>query len=348
MKTQIVAALALAVTGCLGQADPGSKTHSPSANTSPISTGVTDDMGPPASNVTPPAADMANGDALVCGGMQFALQRVAPNVMLVLDRSGSMNQAIAANSATTKYADLTAAIDNLATTYGSQMQLGDTFFAADNDCAAGVPGKILPNNGATIMSDVANHSPGSNTPTAATMQAVIDSKELTDPTRANYVILATDGLPNCADTDVTTRINTLYSQTPSVKTFIIGIGADTNTDPTQLNAWADAGHTARTGATHYYQTNSPADLKAAFDSIVGSVASCDFKMMQNAPDPSLINVTLDGAAVPNDPTNGYTFDGSSDTVSLHGTACSKLQNDASTKVGVVYGCPPPANPPPIT
>jgi hypothetical protein len=291
---------------------------------------------------------MSSGDAGACGGMQFALTRVAPNVMLVLDRSGSMKDPIAAGSTTTKYQDLTAAITSLATSYGTQMRLGDTFFAADNSCAAGVPGPILDNNGATIIGDVNSHSPGSNTPTAVTLDAVIASNELTDPTRGNYVVLATDGLPNCGDTDVTTRINTLYSAPVPVKTFVIGIGADTNTNPTLLNEWADAGHTARSGATHYFQTNSPQDLKTAFDSIVGSVASCDFKMTQSAPDPSLINVTLDGAAVPKDPANGYTFDGTSDTVSLHGTACAKLQSDAAAKVSVIYGCPPPANPPPIS
>src|SRR5207237_2041848 len=133
----------------------------------------------------------------VCGGMQFALTRVAPNVMLVLDRSGSMKAPIASGSTTTKYQDLTAAITNLANSYGTLMRLGDTFFAADNDCAPGVPSKILDNNGATIIGDVTAHTPGSNTPTATTLDAVIASGELTDATRGNYVVLATDGLPNC-------------------------------------------------------------------------------------------------------------------------------------------------------
>ena len=92
-------------------------------------------------------------------------------------------------------------------------------------------------------------------------------------------------------TDVTARIATLYGAAPSVSTFVIGIGAATNTDPTLLNAWADAGHTARSGATHYYQTNSSADLMAAFDAIAGGIVSCDFQMTESAPDPTLITVT---------------------------------------------------------
>jgi hypothetical protein len=347
MHKLIVICVVIAGSGCLGQVGPSAEQHQPGSTAQPSApTGNGADMTPAPTVAAPP--NMSSLDGGVCGGMQFALTRVAPNVMLVLDRSGSMKDPIAAGSATTKYQDLTLAITNLATSYGTLMRLGDTFFAADNNCAPGVPSQILDNNGATIIGDVNSHAPGSSTPTAATLDAVIASHELTDPARGNYVVLATDGLPNCGDIDVTTRINTLYGATVPVKTFVIGIGADTNTNPALLNQWADAGHTARAGATHYYQTNSPQDLKAAFDAIVGSVATCDFKMTQNAPDPSLINVTLGGAAVPKDPVNGYTFDPASDAVSLHGSACAKLQGNAATTVSVVYGCPPPANPPPIT
>ena len=284
-------------------------------------------------------------DDMECGGQEFALTRIPPNVMLVLDRSGSMSDAIASGSKTTKYADLTSAMQSLVTTYDAQMRLGATFFASDNDCGAGVPGPIAAANGQSVLTAVAAHKPGGNTPTATTLDAVIQSKLLTDTTRANYVVLATDGEPNCGDTDVTSRIATLYSAAPSVSTFIIGIGAATNTDPTLLNAWADAGHTARSGATHYYQTNSSADLMAAFDAIAGGIVSCDFQMTQAAPDPSLITVTENGTPVSPSPTVGYTYDAATNTVTLHGAACDALKNDANTKVSVVYGCP---GPPPIS
>ena len=67
-------------------------------------------------------------------------------------------------------------------------------------------------------------------------------------------------------------------------------------------------------------------------------------MMQAAPDPSLITVTENGTAMSPSPTNGYSFDPSTNTVTLHGAACDMLKTNASTKVGVLYGCP---GPPPI-
>lgn len=331
---KLALAFVLPLVGCLGAAPVD--THAPN--------GVQPTTPEPTSPTPAPAVDAGTDDAGKCGAMEFALTRIAPNVMLVLDRSGSMSDPIAAGSATTKYADLTSAIKSLVTNYASQMRLGATFFAADNNCAAGTVNPIAPNNGAAIDTMVANHSPGGNTPTAVTLDAVIASNQLADKTRANYVVLATDGLPNCGDVDVTSRIKKLYNATPSVKTYVIGVGADTNTNPTLLNSWADAGHTARTGNTHYFQTNSPQDLKAAFDAIVGGIVSCDFKMMQSAPDPTLITVTENGTPISPSPTVGWTFDASTNTVTLHGAACDALKSNANTKVGVQYGCP---GPPPI-
>ena len=329
---KLVLAVLLVASGCLGQAPV--EDHAP--------TGA-----PPAAppSLPPPvsAVDGGAGDAAQCGGMEFALQRVAPNVMLVLDRSGSMDQTIGNTSSTSKWDDLKSAVSSLVQGYDSEMRLGASIFSSNKDCAPGnIDVALAAGAGQSVLTQLAAQGPAGNTPTATTLDTVINQGMLNDPTRGNYVVLATDGLPNCTDTDVKSRIEKLYAATPSVKTFVIGIGAATNTDPTTLNAWADAGHTARAGATHYYQTNSPQDLKAAFDAIVGGVVSCDFKMMQAAPDPSLITVTENGTAVAPSPTNGYSFDPSTNTVSLHGTACDLLRTSPSTKVSVVYGCPGPA------
>jgi hypothetical protein len=265
--------------------------------------------------------------------------------MLVLDRSGSMGDSIGGGSTTTKWTDLKNAVSSLVTSYDSEMRLGAAIFSSDGNCAAtNIDVPLAASAGATVESKLAAQGPSGNTPTAAALDTVIAKGMVNDTTRANYVVLATDGEPNCNDTDVAARITKLYNATPSVKTFVIGIGDGTASDPTLLNSWADAGHTARTGTTHYYQTSSPADLKAAFDAIVGGIVSCDFKMMQAAPDPSLIRVTENGTLVSPSPTVGYTYDPSTNTVTLHGAACDTLKSSPSTKVSVQYGCP---GPPPI-
>jgi hypothetical protein len=332
-KLVVLAAFLLA--GCLGYAPveqhvPGSTDPAPTKGDDPLP-------------VT--TADGGTDDGGNCGAMEFALQRIPPNVMLVIDRSGSMGMSVGGGSATSKWTDLKNAVSTLVTSYDSQMNLGAAIFSSDGDCKAdNIDVPLAAAAGSTVMTKLNAQGPVGNTPTALALDTVIAKGLLTDKTRANYVVLATDGLPNCTDTDVTKRITTLYNQTPSVKTFVIGMGDGTASDPTLLGSWADAGHTARTGAVHYYQTTSPQDLKTAFDAIVGGIVSCDFKMSQAAPDPSLISVTENGATISPSPTNGYSFDPSTNTVTLHGAACDMLKNNASTKVGVLYGCP---GPPPI-
>ena len=318
--------VAFALSGCLGSAPV--EEHSTTASPPDMAEA-------PQQPTTTAPPDLGN-----CGAMQFALTRVEPNVMLVLDRSGSMGDPVSSGSATTKWVDLKNAVSSLVTGYDSQMQLGAAIFSSDGNCAAAnIDVPLAAAAGQTVLTKLNAAGPNGNTPTAAALDTVIAKGLLSDPTRANYVVLATDGEPNCSDTDVTTRINKLYSATPSVKTYVIGMGDGTESDPTLLNSWADAGHTALTGATHYYQTNSPAALKAAFDAIVGGIVSCDFKMTQAAPDQSLITVTENGTAVSPSPTVGWTYDATTNTVTLHGASCDMLTSNASTKVSVLYGCP---------
>src|SRR5207248_8037343 len=96
------------------------------------------DMAQPAPDLTP-VLDMVQLADLTCGAQQFMLERIPPNVMLVLDRSGSMGQSIDGTSATKKWDDLKAALGQLVTNYDTEVRLGVSRFSSDGDCD---PGKI--------------------------------------------------------------------------------------------------------------------------------------------------------------------------------------------------------------
>ena len=295
------------------------------------------DMAPPSG----PTFDLAAGDT-TCGGQQFTVDRVQPNVFLVVDRSGSMGDPIASGSGTKKWDDLKSALGSLVTGFDSSIRLGLSLYNRDGNCAAGqIDTPVAAAMGSTVMNQIGATSPGGNTPTAATLDYVRLHGGLNDTTRANVVVLATDGEPNCGDTDVTGKIQSLYSASPSVRTFVIGLGTETASNPTLLNAWADAGHTARSGATHYYQSNSSADLSAAFQTIVGGIVSCTFSLSSVPPDPTQLYVWLGGTQIPMDPGNGYTYFDGPPSVTLNGAVCDQLKADPSKKIRVVYGCPTP-------
>ena len=290
-------------------------------------------------------------DAGECGGMEFAVTWVAPNVMMVIDRSGSMGEAISATSSTSKWQDLLSAISPVLTTYDGQIRFGLDLFGDGDDDDSCAPGPIVvplgDNHGPLLQSALAATMPHPATPTAATLDIVIQNGMLNDSARDNVVVLATDGMPNCNSTvaDVTARIQTLYGGSPSVKTYVIGVGSATASNPSALNSWATAGHTAKAGSTKYYQSNSAMDLKVAFDSIVGGLVSCTFKLAQAAPDPTQLYVWSGGASVAASMVSGYSYDAAGPSITLHGAPCDQLQSTPTIKIQVVYGCPNrPADP----
>src|SRR3954471_12561145 len=109
-----------------------------------------------------------------------------------------MNQAIASGSATSKWTDLKNAVSTLVTSYDPQMRMGAAIFNSDGDCKAdNIDVSLASMAGATVMGKLKGQDPLGNTPTALALDTVIAKGMLNDKARANYVVLATDGVPNC-------------------------------------------------------------------------------------------------------------------------------------------------------
>ena len=155
--------------------------------------------------------------------------------------------------------------------------------------------------------------------------------------------------------------------TSSVRTFVIGVGQFPSSnaqdfDPAWLGNLALAGGGAPAGCNPnetqassnlcYFevdptQASSAAALQTAFtnalDAIRGQVQSCTFPLESTglgAINPGLVNVTLDGATVPESPTNGWTFDDPQNPTAIvfNGAACTEVKNDATAQVSIVVGC----------
>lgn len=319
------------------------------------------DMGGP---WTPPPPGQSCGQQV----FQLATSRTKPNIHLVIDRSGSMSLdadgAAPAGTATAKWEDLAATLTSLLDNHGDQANAwGMSLFpstTAYHSCTAGdiavplgAPAAVIP----AIESEIGKYDRGKllayngKTPTTAAIQGVIDHVSLADTARNNYVVLMTDGMPNCAgtpETGVAALVAQLYAQSPPVRTFVIGFGSETApnpvasqaTDPAMLNDWAVAGHTERAGATKYYQAGDAAALALAFSDIVAGVAACTFNVTSTAIDPGLVSAALDGTPVARDLVDGFSYDAATMSVTFHGASCQTLQANPSANVQIVYGCPP--------
>lgn len=202
-----------------------------------------------------------------------------PTMYILLDRSASMLDDRKWDSAVAAITSFSRSDSADGAPRQSRERFGLMVFPGDpNACAAG---KHLVSSdffrAEAIVAALAGNGPISGaTPTGESLEAASKLPELTDATRPRYVVLITDGVPNCAPSyptpgdDQRTRdyaleqVKALRDQ--GVKTFIVGFGR--LVDAATLDQMAAAGGTARAGAEHgYYEAADEASLRAVFDAI---------------------------------------------------------------------------------
>ena len=309
---------------------------------------------------SPPTAD-AN-----CGEQTSNTTKLPTDVLLVLDKSGSMSESIAddcccsssctnttgastcsgTSNCTERWPALTSAVD--ATISGATgINWGLKLFSSPSQSSScgvtqGAEVAVGSNSATAIQTSIANVSPSGNTPTARAVTAARAYLQTVTDQNAKVILLATDGEPNCKSgsssttSDVDGTIAAIDAAlTAGYKVYVIGIGPSVG----NLDNFAVAG-----GTDHYYPATSAADLANALAAISVAVSSCTFSMSQPPPNPDNVAVYLDGALVPMSATNGWAFGATAQTVILNGAPCEQITSGAASKVQVLFGCagqPPP-------
>ncbi len=302
-----------------------------------------------------------------CEGTAFAAMPVVPNMMIVFDKSGSMEEDLQGDcplfdhnttdcdrpphasdsdpnpafGAPDKWSVATDAIGQVLDSHGNKVRFGLVTFSGDNNCGAGnVRVDTGPNTKAMINSTLSTTSPRGSTPIRSTLDDLVGYNGLDDTTRTNYVLLVTDGQETCGN-NPSAGAAALYDQMPRVKTFVVGFGG--GVDAGELNEIATEGHTDRPGPTKYYQADNAAELQAALDTILGSVLSCSYHLDQTPEDVNDLYVYADGDLVGHDQTQseGWDYDPATGTLTFYGQICQDLQDGTVTDLAIVYGCPDP-------
>src|SRR2546423_995804 len=226
---------------------------------------------------------------------------------------------------------------------------GLKFFADNGHCGAnGAPVvSVGSGNAAMVASAISKASPGGNTPTrdaittgAAYLMSLAD-------TNKKYLLLATDGLPNCpAGCSLTNPSNACTmtdnpaedkAATDAVAAaaaagypvFVVGVGM-TGADAT-LNAMATAGGMPQAGGgAAFYSVTDTASLVNALNAILGRVASCKFDI-GTAPNSMTsvdqIDVYGDNTRIPQDTShaNGWDYTNPSHTaIEIYGPKCDAI------------------------
>ncbi len=250
----------------------------------------TQDVGVGAANGSPGSVGVptVNLDAAIAGGTGGTTTGLAPtddancgtqtsntahgvaDVLLVFDRSGSMDYSTTADSTcaggglglgrgrgagptigcTTRWSALTTGIAaTLNGTVGS-IQWGLKLFASPAGGACGVTNGVeVPISASSvpaIEAQIASVTPANNTPTAQSIAAATTYLKTVSDSNPKYILLSTDGEPNCASGGNTTTTNVpatidaiAAAKSAGFPVYVIGIGPSVG----NLDDFAAAGGT---------------------------------------------------------------------------------------------------------
>src|SRR3954471_12365162 len=301
----------------------------------------------------------ASADAALCGNQQIPAVSDAPNLYFVVDRSGSMGDPLS-GSPFSKFENARVAISVMLRAVGHRVRYAAGVYPAylnEDGCAPGMP--IFPltagdspkyaamaENGpglSELLKRLADNPPSGGTPTAATLRE-LQSTILGLEGKKTYVVLITDGAPNCnlaLRCGVEACIPNIEHASLSgiacddnynccspkigggdcvdadaseaavadyekagVDTFVVGMPGS-EAYRTMLNRLAVAGNTARAGDTAYYAVSDTDQLSFALRTIGARVAiSCDLPLSQTPEEPDLVNVYFDDQVVPKSDDDG--------------------------------------------
>jgi len=320
-------------------------------------------------------------------GVAFPGTKLPPKVMLVLDRSGSMKM----HSEDDQYGCCVTSTDTTCEGYDPNgsckwntlkhllLDTGGLLDTTKNEARFGLA--IFPNEDTSadacssgqVLVDVGQGSnidpitqalgsaslvPAGGTPTASTLLDVANDAAFVadEKDTSRYVILITDGMPNCNtlldpatcqctspvcnvtplncldDVRTVDAVKTLFDK--GVTTFVIGFGTATNNPAAAqvLNDMATAGGTANS-----FQADNASDLKAVLDSLVKvQTAPCVFPLAQAPQNPDGLIVILSNTQDSSEVvlSRGSQWDYTDDKhlyVEILGDSCSLIQGATDSR-----------------
>ena len=341
----LVASGSLVFLGCgadIGRTGDGG---GPGGNADLVAPGIFGDPDGGGGMVDPGGGDMV----MNCGVQNFMLAKgPSPDLIIIQDRSGSMAQnATGGNGGTSKWTSVTTGLEQVVNSLTS-IDWGLLMFSNNSSCGVGAKPDVTPgpNTGASITKVLNGAKPGGETPTTAAINSAVAYYATLNDARPHYLLLATDGLPNCGTggDDSTNAENAVSAAAKAgIHTFVVGIGNDPQGDMT-LTQMAKNGLEPDTtpGQSAYYQVSVAQDLVNVLSKVAGKIVSCSFPLQVVPSSPDLVTIQGNGMTIPHDKThmNGWDYGPGDMSIIFYGMTCSDLQTGSLSNVMAVYGCPP--------
>jgi hypothetical protein len=292
-----------------------------------------------------------------CVQVTVPLLHPLPDVLIVQDRSASMNDGIDGQpcaggcGASSKWSLLSMAIENLVMTSETSLNWGLKLFGGDGAGACGVSEgaevQVGPSSASAIQGAL-TVTPGGDAPIEAAIKSAVAYLQGVDDANPKFILLATGGQPDCppagdAATDdsagATQAIaNALIAGFP---TFVVGAASSSEGAATAaLDQMALAGGKQQAGApTSYYTLSDLAALTTSLNARVEPIPGCTLAARLGGGIPSVSVTQSTGTfELPEDPNNGWSYDAAMANIALNGSACEDLLNGDDTSITLSYNC----------
>jgi hypothetical protein len=295
---------------------------------------------------------------ITCGTTTRETSQLPADILIVLDRSESMNYSLTANQAcsstntpgstcSTRLDAVVPAVQTVVTD-NPNIHWGLELFSSPggNSCSVSSTPQVLisADSSAAIKSQLAALTTQTSTPTRLAITTATAYLNTVTDGNNKAILLASDGLPNCASGAASssgaddlsgTEIAVEAAKNAGIPVYVIGIGPATSVS--NLNQLAVAG-----GTGSYYPATSTTELATALTKIAKAASTCTFKSDTAPQDSSLVYVYVDKNLVTKDDSEGWKFDptdSTSSTIVLTGSTCTDLMDGKTSQVQIVFGCP---------
>jgi hypothetical protein len=315
-----------------------------------------------------------------CGCLELSLLSDAPNIYFVLDRSGSMGGG--------KWETMRTVLSRVVTRLGPRIRFGATVFpgfSSNDGCGSG--SEVMPlmpgdSPAGTAGPAVKRFLSGTNvsvlggTPTAATLRELLP--KLSGLPERTFVILATDGGPNCNSQATCSAADCIFNiegadncppggppnccspefhaaescldrdptreavaafHAANIPVYVVGVpGSGPYAE--LLDSLAEAGGTARPSGTKYYRIDGtdPAAFQTALSQVAAKITA-DCTFALNPAPPDPKRVNVYFDDVVVAPGDTEGWKFDGDKVTLLGQSCASVLAGEVLNVRVISGCP---------
>ncbi len=344
--------------GASGTRGPGSGAPTGGSGTDSDGTTTTGGGGGTSSDTTGTRFDVdgpGESEGGECEVLSFVAKTEKPEIMLVLDKSGSMVATWLFNNVTTsRWAALYMTVDTVLAEFEDRADFGAELFpfrtsTIFDECAADDPVTVpvAPLNRAAILGGIPALGAAVDglTPMGSGVELALEHLAAIKNTKPQAIVLVTDGGadPTCEGPNTLPEIETMLSAAAAEElyTYVVGIDPSDSNYLNQLNALAVAGGQPLAGPEPFYNAQDGDALLMKIGEIVEGILSCEITLDPPPNFPDLATVDIDGTEWPQvancDTEDGWIYSNPFDQITLCGTACQELRT--AGQLNVRYQCP---------